>query len=52
MTWNWDLSLLVMFAVNVQCAIMKNEIIRKPMLLERLEVDLLKSSYYYKKQNL
>ena len=52
MTWNWDLSLLERFVVSVQCAIMKNEIIRKPMLLERVGADLLKSSYYYKKQNL
>ena len=42
MTWNWDLSLLEKIVVNVQCATMKNEIIRKPMVLERAEVNLLK----------
>ena len=39
MTWNWDLRLLKKFVVNVQCAAMKYEIIRKPMVLERVEVN-------------
>ena len=52
MTWNWDLSLLENFVVNVQRATMKYEIIRKPMVPEREEVNLLKSAHYYYKQNL
>ena len=43
MTWNWDSSLLEKFIVNVQRATMKYEIIRKPMVLENVEVNLLKS---------
>ena len=33
-------------------ATMKYEIIRKPMVIERVEVNLLKSAHYYQKQNL
>ena len=41
------LSLLKKFVVNVQCATMKYEITRKPMVLERVEVNLLKSAHCY-----
>ena len=45
MTWNyWDLSLLKKFMVNVQGATMKYDIIKKPIVLERVEVNLLKSA--------
>ena len=45
MTWNCDLSLLKNFVVNVECATVKYEIIRKPMVLERVEVNPPKSSH-------
>ena len=47
MTWNWDLSLLEKFVVNMQCAAMKCEITRKPIVLERVEANSLKSTHYY-----
>ena len=47
MICNGDLSLLEEFVVNVQFATMKYEIIRKPKILERVEVNLLKSALYY-----
>ena len=47
MTWNWDLSLFKKFVVNVQCATMKHEIISKPMILKRVQVNSLKSANYY-----
>ena len=47
MNWNWDLSLLKKFVVSVQYAAMKYEIIRKPVVLERVEVSLLESAHYY-----
>ena len=56
--WNTDLKwtdfqrkvilrLLENFLINVQCATMKYEIIRKPMELERVELNLVKNVYYY-----
>ena len=45
MTQICDLSLLEKFVVSVQCATMKYEIIRKPMVLERVEVNFLKFSH-------
>ena len=39
--------LLAKFVVNVQCNYMKYEIIRKPMIIERVKVNLLKSAHYY-----
>ena len=39
-------SLLEKFLVNMQCAIVKSENIRKPMVLEKVEVNSLKFSYY------
>ena len=39
------------FVINVQCATMKYEIIRKPMVLDRVETNSLKSAYYDYKQN-
>ena len=42
MTWSWHLSLLEKFTVNMQCAIMKYKIIRKAMVLGRVEVNSLK----------
>ena len=45
-----DLKLRLNFArkvfENVQCTTMKYEIIRKPMVLERVKVNLLKSTHY------
>ena len=41
------ISLLEKFVVNVQRATMKYEIIRKPMVLQRVEINLLKSAHYY-----
>ena len=35
------------FVVNVQCATVKYKIIRKPMILQRVEINLLKSAHYY-----
>ena len=49
MTWNWDLTLLGKFVVNVHYAAMKDEIIRKPMVLEKIEVSSLKFAYCWKK---
>ena len=46
MTWSWHLSLLEKFAVNLQCAIMKYKIIRKAMVLERVEVNSLTFTHY------
>ena len=45
MIWNWDLSLLKKFVVNMQCATVKYQIIRKPMVLGRVEVSSLKFSH-------
>ena len=47
-----DLKLRLKFARKVcrkcaVCATMKYEIIRKPMVLQRVEIDLLKSAHYY-----
>ena len=47
MTWNRDLSLFEKFVENVRCATMKYEIIREPMVLERVKVSLFKSTHYY-----
>ena len=47
LAWNFDLNLLEKFVVNVHCTTMKYEIIRKPMILERVEVNSLKSAHYY-----
>ena len=47
MTWNWGLNLLKKFAVNGQCATMKYVIIRKLMVLKRVEVNSLTSEHYY-----
>ena len=49
-----DLKLRLKFARKVYCkrATMKYEIIRKPMVLERVEINLLKSAHCYQKQNL
>lgn len=33
--------------VNMQCTTMKYEIITEPMLLEKVEVNILKSAHYY-----
>ena len=40
MTWNKDLCLLKNFALNMQCTSIKYEIVRKPMVLERLVANL------------
>ena len=47
-----DLKLKLKFAQEVcrkrvQCATVKYEIIRKPMVLQRVEVNLVKSAHYY-----
>ena len=36
----------------MQCATMKYEIIRKPLVIERVKVISLKSEHYYKLENL
>ena len=41
------LNLFGKFVVKMQCVTMKYEIIRKPMVPERVEVNLLKSTHYY-----
>ena len=41
------LKLLEKFLVNVQCETMKYEIIRKPMVLQRVEINLFKSAHYH-----
>ena len=46
-TWIWDLSLLGKFIVNVQRATMKYKTIRKLTVLDRVEVNLLKSGHCY-----
>ena len=43
----WLIILLEKFVVNVQCNYMKYEIIKKPMIIERVKVNLLKSAHYY-----
>ena len=45
-TWNWVLSLPETFFINVKCTTTKSEIIRKGMVLERVEINLLKYSHY------
>ena len=42
----WLIILLEKFVVNVQCNYMKYEIIKKPMIIERVKVNLLKSAHY------
>ena len=51
-----DLKLRLKFARKVcrkcaMCNTMKYEIIRKPMVLQRVEINLLKSAHYYYNQN-
>ena len=46
MIWNWDLHLLEKIVVNVQNATMKYEKIKKPMVLERVEVNSVKFAHY------
>ena len=51
-----DLKLRLKFARKVcrkcaMCSTMKYEIIRKPMVLQRVEINLLKSAHYYYNQN-